>query len=331
MAGVAYFRARTLLREQAISQSENLLSNQLKIVNGQISAKQEMLEKHLASSAFSTTIELSLHANPQSVEFRDIRKSFVNEIQSTNMDEGRPIFDQFFLVDKDGVIKIASNAEWQAKTLDTSIFEDTDGSVSYALFGLSPIYQNELILVTSVTYKTERGSILGTIVGITEKENLQQLIQPLNGLSPFASTYFILSDNQFIGSDPVTGEFNKVPASTTQNELIASLTKLIENGGDKPVALDVTSPSGEASLAQLQWFPGMQSGIVLEISNEKIYGQIASLAPFTIILALVTLGRNWSGFDVWNQTSYPSLAIVIRDHKKICRRGLEPARRSAKQ
>ncbi len=289
MAGVAYFRARTLLREQAISQSENLLSNQLKIIDEQISIKQEMLEKHLASNAFSTTVELSLHANPQSKEFGDIRKNFINEIQSTNMDEGRPVFDQFFLVDKDGVIKIASNAEWQTHTLDVTIFEDTDGSVSHALFGLSPIYKDELLLVTSVTYKTQRGSILGTIVGVTEKENLQQLIQPLNGLFPFARTYFILSDNQFIGSDPATGEFNKIPASTTQNELISNLTKLIENGGDKPVALDVDSPSGEASLAQLQWFPEMQSGIVLEISNEKIYGQIASLAPFTIVLSLVTL------------------------------------------
>ncbi len=289
MAGTAYFRARALLRDQVVSQAENLLNNQLKVVNEEITNKQELLEKHLTSSAFSTVIELSLHANPQSNEFRKIREDFVSEIQATNMQDGLPIFDQFFLVDRDGIIKVSSEANWQTLVLDPSIFEDMEGSQSHALYGLSPIYENELILVTAVNYRTPRGSTLGTLVGITEKENLQQLIQPLNGLAPFASTYFILSDNQFIISDPATGEFNRVAVSATQDELISSLSKLIANGSNKPVVLDVTSPVGEASLAQLQWFPGMQSGVVLEISNDKIYGQIASLAPFTILLALVTL------------------------------------------
>ncbi len=289
MAGTAYFRARALLRDQVISQAENLLNNQLKIVNEEIANKQELLEKHLASSTFSTVIELSLHANPQSNEFPQIRDSFVSELQATNMQDGIPVFDQFFLVNKDGIIKVSSNANWQALALDPSIFEDMAGSQSHALYGLSPIYENELLLVTAVNYQTQHGSTLGTLVGVTEKENLQQLVQPLNGLAPFASTYFILSDNQFIISDPDTGELNRVTASAAQDELISNLSKLIASGSNKPVVLDVTSPTGEASLAQLQWFPGMQSGVVLEISNDKIYGQIASLAPFTILLALVTL------------------------------------------
>ncbi len=289
MAGAAYFRARTLLRDQAITQSENLLSNQLKIVNGEIIIKQEQLKKHLSSSGFSTIIELSLHANPRSDEFREIRQGFVSEIEASNTQNGHPIFDQFFLVDKDGVIKVSSNTDWQGMILDVSIFEDMKGPESQAFYGLSPIYDNELVLVTTVNYQTQRGSTLGTLVGVTEKENLQQLIQPLNGLSPFASTYFILSDNQFIASDSATGEFNRVTASAAQNELISSLSTLIKSGNERSVAIDVTSPSGEASLAQLQWYPGMQSGIVLEISNDKIYGQVASLAPFTILLVLVTL------------------------------------------
>ncbi len=40
---------------------------------------------------------------------------------------------------------------------------------------------------------------------------------------------------------------------------------------------------------QLQWFQTIQAGIVLEVNATDIYGQIASLAPFTIILVLGTL------------------------------------------
>lgn len=289
MAGAAYFRARTLLRDQAITQSENLLSNQLKIVDGEINGKEEQLESYLASTAFSTLVEVALHANPQSSEFRAIRQSFINEVQARNIQNGNPIFDEFLLVDKDGVVSVASEVAWQRITLDVSMFDDMEGTQSHAFYGFTPLYENELILVTAINYQTARGSTLGTLVGITEKENLQELLQPLNGLSPLASTYFILSDNQFIASDPETGEFNRIVSSTAQDELAAGLSALVQSGDEKPLALDITSPDGEAALAQLQWFPGMHSGIVLEIDNIKIYGQVASLAPFTILLALGTL------------------------------------------
>lgn len=289
MAGTAYFRARVLLRDQVVAQAEALLNNQIGIVGKEIDNKRAQLEDYLSVDAFSTVIELALHANPQSPEFRGIRQNFVSEIQSGNTQNGQHVFDEFLLIDKDGIIKVSSKTAWQALLLDSSVFENIDEPKSYTFYGLSPIYENELILITAVPYRTPRGSILGTLIGITEQENLQQLFQPLNGLSPIASTYFILSDNQFIVSDPNTGEFSKVDTTSTQSTLLSSFSDLMEGNSEGPIVLDVTSPEGKPSLAQLQWFPSMQSGIVLEISNENIYGQIASLAPFTILLALATL------------------------------------------
>jgi GAF domain-containing protein/HAMP domain-containing protein len=288
MAGAAYFRARTLLRDQAITQSENLLSNQLKIVDGEIKKKEAKLDEQVALEEFSTLVEIALHANPQSSEFRKIRQNFITEIE-TNNNSATPLFDQFFLIDTDGIVRIASNANWQNLTLDASIFEDAEDAQSHALYGLSPLYENELILATAINYQTKRGSTLGTLVGITEKENLQILIQPLNGLAPFANTYFILSDNTFITSNANTGEFAQVTSSESKNELIASLSDLVASNDEKPTALDVTAPDGDPALAQLQWYPGMKSGIILEIKTDQIYGQVSSLAPFTLILVLVTL------------------------------------------
>ena len=80
MAGAAYFRARTLLRDQAITQSENLLSNQLKIVDGEIKKKEAKLDEQVASEEFSTLVEIALHANPQSDQFRDIRTRFTENL-----------------------------------------------------------------------------------------------------------------------------------------------------------------------------------------------------------------------------------------------------------
>jgi GAF domain-containing protein/HAMP domain-containing protein len=291
MAGAAYFRARVLLREQAVNQSENLLTNQLKIIDREVSDKETQLARQLANENFTILLELGLHANPQSNQFRGIRNDFINEFQKLNSQETRPVFDQFFLVDTKGNIKISSDADWQGKTIDPAIFDKTSEELhSLALFGLAPIYENKFILFTALNYETTRGSTLGTIVGITENENLQELIQPLNGLSPLANTYFLLSDNKFIYSNPATGEFTLVDSSSaSQNELTNRLSSLMNSEEPKAEALNSTSPSGESVLAQLQWFPKMQSGIVLEVNSTDIYGQVSSLAPFTILLVIATL------------------------------------------
>ena len=77
--------------------------------------------------------------------------------------------------------------------------------------------------------------------------------------------------------------------SNSQNKINSIFSELMTQESPQPKTLDITTPNGEAALAQLQWFPRMQTGIVLEVKASDIYGQIASLIPFTILLILGTL------------------------------------------
>ena len=168
------------------------------------------------------------------------------------------------------------------------VLKQTEEHRSIALYGLSPIYENEFLLATVQPYKTESGSIVGSIVGITEKKNLQKLFQPLNGLSPLATIYLALSDQRFVYNDPETGEF-KLVKSNSQNKINSIFSDLMKHDTRQPGTLDVTTSNGENALAQLQWFPGIQTGIVFETKASDIFGQIASLLPFTIMLVLGAL------------------------------------------
>lgn len=286
MAGGAYFRARDLLREQAVNQSGNLLINQTKAIEEEIKRREDGLEAQVTSSDFAALIETALHANPQSDQFQEIRNEFITRLQGGSA----PAFDQFILFDSKGVIKVASNPEWQNKSIETSAL-NSEESRSIMLDGLPPLYENNLILVTTIQYKTSRGSTLGTIAGMIEKENLQHLIQPLNGLSPFANTYFILSNGRLVNSNPSTGAFELIEsgASQSQDELSATLNALMSEQNQTPRALDITAPNGDPVIAQVQWFPRVQGGVVLEINASEIYKGTTSLIPFTIILVLVTL------------------------------------------
>jgi HAMP domain-containing protein len=289
MAGGSYFHARSLLQEQAVSQSQSLLATQLKVIDQKVTNKETQLAHLLESSDFTILLELALHANPKSKEFHEIRNNLIREFKNLNTQEIAPSFNQFLLLDPNGNIKIASNAKWEGQTLDSLVFEQKlKKHHSIALYGLSPIYEDEFILFTSQDYITKRGSLLGSIVGITEKKNLQELIQPLNGLSPLALTYFVLPDQRFVYNDPKTGQFVLVK-STSQNKINSIFSELIDQATPQPKTLNITLPDGEAALAQLQWFPSIQTGVVLAEKTGPIYSQMASLLPFTIILILGVL------------------------------------------
>ena len=209
MAGAAYFRARTLLQEQAVTQSQNLLSTQLKIIDREVTNKETHLEHLLESSDFTILTELALHANPKSNEFREIRNGILQEFNNLNAQEECALVRSIPPAGyrwKHQNCKQSKMAGGNARPFDFRA--NMKNTIPLPFMGFHPIYENEFILVTAQPYKTERGSTLGSIVGITEKKNLQKLIQPLNGLSPLATTYFVLSDQQFVYNDPETGEFS---------------------------------------------------------------------------------------------------------------------------
>jgi GAF domain-containing protein/HAMP domain-containing protein len=280
MAGAAYLRARSLLREQAIAQAESLLVNQLSVVEKELQNKESRLNQHLSNRVFLALIETSLRTESTSPQFSDVRNRLVVEMQGE--------FDHFFLIDTEGKIIIASNTAWEGNTTDPLLFGQEEIQ-TLSLYGIPSVRENEFILATSGGYQTVQGS-QGSVVGITERQSLQRLIQPLNGLAPFANAYFILSNGQMISNNPTTGWFvPEAGSSEFRTELTSNLDTLRQAGDQKPLALDINSLDGEPSLVQIQWVPQMQSGVALEIESSKIYGQINSLAPFTIFLVLGTL------------------------------------------
>ncbi len=293
MAGVAYFRAQSLLREQAVRQSEDLIVTQLGVIDQEVRAKEVRLKHLLDSSDFNILTELAVHANPQSDEFHKIRTSVLKEFEKLNDEESSPAFDQFILIDSDGKIKVASQANWQGTSLAGAEFLDqaSPEHPTFAVFDLAPMYEDQLILVTILEYKTSRGSSLGMLVGITETKSLQEIIRPLRALSPVAASYFILPTEQFINNNPETGEFSilESPSASQTKTIIPLINEKMSSGSTTPSAIEITSALGKSTLTQIQWFPTMHVGVALEMQTSVIYKELNSLAPFTIGLVIITL------------------------------------------
>lgn len=280
MAGAAYLRARTLLREQAITQAQSLLANQLSVVAKEIEQKERQLEQNLGNRVFLALIESARGADRVSRPFSDARERLTALMQKD--------FDHFYVTDEAGRVLIASNPVWEGNITDSSAFAGEEIQTR-AFYGIPSIRENEFIFAAGGGYETLQGS-RGVIVGIIERQSLQRLVQPLNGLAPFANAYFILSNGQLISINPTTGWF--VPAagmSEFRTSLISALADLQGKEDASPVALDVVSFDGEPALAQIQWAPEIHAGVALEIKASTIYREINSLAPFTIFLVIGTL------------------------------------------
>lgn len=288
MAGGAYIRAGILLREQAIEQTENLLVNQARVVAQEAQIKEDKLKEQFEKEDAPLLFETALHANPQSSEFRDIRDRFTKNLLQDESPGFLGSFDAFLLVDKDGKIRLASNEKWQGDAIDPALFDHDAEAQTLLVAGLDPFYPDEFILVTSAVYKTERGSSLGALIGITETENLKAVLQPLNSLAPYARTYFILPGNQFYIINAANGRFEKaaVEPSSSENVRLA-LENIKSETLPSPVPLDVTIENKDM-LAQLVWIPAIQSGAALAIESDAIYSQINRLAPFTFLLVIGT-------------------------------------------
>jgi GAF domain-containing protein/HAMP domain-containing protein len=292
MAGAAYFRARALLREQVIEQNQNLIITELTQRERGVKTKGIRLDRMINRGDTHTLFEVAFHANDQSPEFRKIRNEVIAEFQRLNSKAGEKTFNQFFLLDPDGKIIMASKSEWEGTTLsDPSLFEQfTIEKKSKSVLGIDPLYPGELILLTAVEFKTAGGSTLGTVVGVTETENLQGIIQSLTNLNPLAESYFIIPPGTLVASDPYTGELKVADSSASQREkILPALDAMMHEEEARPVAVEFEDSEGDPVLAQVLWLPGMSIGVALEIHQDAIYGRLNTLVPFTILLVAVTL------------------------------------------
>ena len=280
MASVAYFRARSLLREQAVSQLENLITNQVNVVGQNVLSKEAILKEKLAETETKSLVNAVLVENPQSSQLSSIRNNLISSIAEETTSGGTNSFEDFLIVDKDGIVRLATNTKWQGAAVDPALF-NSEETQSKLLQGVAPLIENEPVLITSVNLTD------GVFVGITSGKALQDLLQPLNGLAPYATAYFIMPGDQILSADPNNGALSPITVSSTATaQLQSNLNELKNDSAEASRTLDIVLTEGEKVLAQTKWVPSIQSGVALTVKSEVVFANINSLMPFTILLVL---------------------------------------------
>ncbi len=297
MAGAAYFRTRTLLRDQIFNQMQAQLTNQLTQTDLAIKTKEIRLDRLVRGPDFANEYQTSLQNAPQSNQFALVRDSLTTAMQATNPQSGQATFNQFFIMRADGTIQIASRQQWEGTSLKSNpIYQKLTAAdhQSFTTYDFSPLYPSQLVLLTVSQYRSSSGSPIATVVGVTEQQSMQGVLSSLVMINPAANAYFVTDNNTFIGVDPYTNQLSVFKPSTSQSSALApALDAMMNQGVATPRSLEFNAANGSPVVAQATWVSSMGSGVVIEIPQDQVFGQLNSLIPFTIgvfLIAMLAMG-----------------------------------------
>ena len=290
IAGAAYWRSRTLFGDQVSAQMQNQLTNQLNQLDLAIKTKQFYLNNFVSQLNFDSELDAAITEDPQSTNFSIIRDNLSDQMRTLTPGVGNITFNQFFLMLPDGTIQMASQQGWEGVSLANSQYYQmlaNSNDQTFAVYNFPPLYNNQLVLITTAQYRNEGGSHQGVLVGITEQQSLQDVLQNLVSLAPSSNAYFVTPDGKLIATDPHTMKLTAVKPSSSQNTQLTATFKVMMNGGkNKPAPLQFDNSNNSPVLAQAAWSPSMSAGLVWEIQQSVVFAQINSLGSF-ILLAIV--------------------------------------------
>ncbi len=293
MAGAAYFRTRALLRDQIFNQMQAQLTNQLTQTDLSIKTKEIRLDRIERDPDFAGEYQTILQNSPQSDQFASVRDSLTAAMQATNPQSGQATFNQFFIMRADGTIEIASRQQWEGLSLrDNAIYQKltTADHQSFSTYDFSPLYPSQMVLLTMSQYRSASGSPIATLVGVTEQPSMQGILASLVTINPAANAYFVTNTNAFIGVDAYTNQLSVFKPSTSQsNTLTPVLNAMMNQGVATPRSLEFNAANGDPVVAQATWVSSMGSGVVIEIPQSQVFGQLNSLIPFTIGIFLIAV------------------------------------------
>src|SRR5574341_1391337 len=307
MAGAAYLRSRALLRGHVVNQMQTQLTSQIDQANVIVKTKEIRLDRVVRTQNFANDIDTALHVAPQSEEFKMAREELAREANKAT-------FSQYFLMKPDSTILIASNPGWEGVSLgNASYYQALNESdrQSFTLYDIPSLYPGQLVLVTVAQYPAAGGSRLGTFVGITESQSLQEILQSLTSINPSANAYFVTQSGVYIGTDPYTSQLTAFQPSDSQNAGLGRvLDEMMSDALGAPRSLEFNARDGQPVLAQAKWLTFMKTGVVLEIPQSQVFGQLNTLIPFTIAIFLISLlamaGVIWLGTNRVFRPGHPA-------------------------
>jgi putative methionine-R-sulfoxide reductase with GAF domain/HAMP domain-containing protein len=286
----AYVRSRTLLEAQANSQMSTAAQAQITVLNEWTEEREQRLQLGSQRSALREAMTTMMESGSHDIvsASQDTIRTELNDLQSR---QGQVLFTDIALVHKsDGEVVVATNPDWENEILP-SIAESqitTDELNTRPIYNDGLLAPENIVFLTVAPLATSEGPSDLSLVGVNSGVRLAQLMADMQIFWEQRGAYRVERGRTFVLLAPdILVELLRYGSAPEVTESyphpIFRHAELAESGTSEYLASD-----GVAMLAAYEWIPEWNMGIVAELPQSDIFSEINQLAPFTIVLIILT-------------------------------------------
>ncbi len=244
-----------------------------------------LLDRMLPDPETATDISTVLAiADRQDEAFLASREDLFSQLRAVN--KVRTIFNQFFIARPDGLVHVATQAEWEGQYLagiPADYFSTQHEFLS--VYNQAPYYRNTLIFLTMVPIENEQGEQVATLVGVSEPNTIRDMVERATSFT--TRHYFVTNQGDYVSVNPFANALYRlipVEPNETQRTIISSMFANPNHQGVQQFVSFQDVPV----IAAASWVPGLDIGWVAEIPQEDVYRQLNSLVFFGLLIFATT-------------------------------------------
>ena len=300
MAGGAYLRSRSILREQASAQLSSAAQAESQALTEWSQARQERLllgsERSLLKAAAAALVSNSTAAADRQAQLEQARL----ELATLRTRENETFFTELFLVRlSDGAILASTTPEYEGQTFPALTEGKLTGrsAVTTSLYDDPVIARGDVALVTVIPMRAMGTPVADSaLIGVNKGLRLGSLMEEMQVFWEQRGAYRVTRGNTFMA----------VPPDIVVGLESYSMTPVIQTGILHPVfglaptsesgSLEYTSYDGTPVVGAYQWLPDANVGIVLELPQADVFAQLGTLGPFfggllfgTVVLVFIVV------------------------------------------
>ncbi len=288
LGGVAYLRARALLREQVHTEMTTATRSQMALLSNWSVDRQQQLTLAATRPELRSLLTSAERLAPSGRLSETVRENLRTQLTELRSQSGEIMFSDLLAARaEDGLILSATVPAWEGQVFPAL----ANGTISASQTQTVPLQDDALVSPGTLTIATSvpiapPGVVL---VGLNSGLRLGQLLNELTVFAEARTAYrFGGGQTHLIHRPDLMVGLTGGGVNLTFRSGAAAHPLMTTKESDAPDSLEYVNLDGVAVLGAYQWMPGWDLAVVNELRQDHIYAGLASLGPFTVALIAIT-------------------------------------------
>jgi len=285
----AFYYVVNIVRNQSHNFMTILTDSQSERIKSEINQWQIQLTQVASDPNIISNIHLlESNTNKASSSYLKTKSLLINSIKKANFPKA--IFNQFILVNPDGEIMAATIPNWEGEKISQYDLKHlVKNNISSTIgFAPEPLYAKrnkieKFVITTSYPIKDSKGTLIATILAISEKPLVLELARKASIFSD--NNFFLTTNGEFIGYDEKKNDIYLVEDPSIYQESFKDYLSTKSGFKSNQKVAEIESFNGTPVISAINAIPELTIGWVAEISRDKIYAGISNF----LVLFLVSL------------------------------------------